>query len=342
MREASLRLPESLKDVRLSLVEIGARWGLPYRWQRLRSQVDLVSVEPDPEEAKHLAAHLEGLGYRSVRVLAMALGASRGTISLNLTKARECSSVFPPNLEFLSRFPDSGRFETEKVIEGIPVARLDEELQRLGISRCDFVRCDVEGYEHEILEGAGTFLDTLLGIEVEVSMQERYLGQRLFHEVAAKLHAKGLVLASLERKWWLRSCASERISSVGQDVFADCLFIRDPVTTEDIDRERLLKSTLVLFVYGHLDWALESFEHGRKLGLVTVSEVAAIRTWLEEHSLLRSRFWRLVASLPKFPFRLRLARAMGLASDIFMGKIYGAHFRTDQAAWNRGWDWTGW
>lgn len=89
--------------------------------------------------------------------------------------------------------PELGIVRTTRT-ERVRVERLDEWMLRDGEARVDVLKLDVQGAELQVIEGAGTALDQVRLIEVEVAFTPMYLGQPLFGEVDAALRERGFAL----------------------------------------------------------------------------------------------------------------------------------------------------
>jgi hypothetical protein len=122
-------------------------------------------------------------------------------------------------------------------------------------------------------------------------------------------------------------------------VFADCVWLHDPVATPQLDREKLLKIVLIMLIYSFYDWSFESLALGVERGLATKEEMRQLRSWITKRSLYGQPFHRFVAGLPHFPFKRSLARFFGLLSHDLDGNLYSEHFQSDGTSWNRKWRW---
>ena len=331
-------LPPFLQTTVLTIVDIGAREGLPPQWLPFAGNLRAIMVEPDPEEAERLKRQAEQSGLKEAHVIPTALSDKKGTLSLHLANTGANSSVLRPNMAFLSRFPDVDRFKTAKKVD-IPCDTLDGQLAMLGIESVDFIKLDVEGYEGQVLAGGTKALGSCLGLASEVSFAERYIGDTHFNVVDRLARDTGLVLADLERKWWRRGVAPRETFGIGQMVFADCIWLTDPVASQCLSREQLLKIVLIMLVYSFYDWSYESMAFGVERGLTTEDEKQVLREWIAKRSLYGQPLHRFIAGLPAFPFKRSLARFFGLLSQHLGGNLYGEHFQSDGTAWNRKWRW---
>lgn len=320
------------------MLDVGARGGLPWQWQPFKEQITAILVEPDPQEAALLVERFQKEGIHGIKVIDKALGASCGEAKLNLLRNPECSSLLEPNHAWLDRFPDADRFRTTKKVP-IALSTLDRELERLDVRRCDFLKLDVQGYENEVLAGATKAVSECVAVEAEVSFNQIYQGQPLFHEIDAGMRARGFQLIDLDRIWWRRKNVPARISTRGQIIWANVLYIRDPWTTGDYSKETLVRLGMILCSYRLFDIVHELFEKGVEHGAMTAEDVRAVDDWMAAHSFVKNPFWRLVGALPVFPFRRRVGRFFGMVSRCLHQDQYGEGVGVDASHWDRKWEW---
>lgn len=153
----------------------------------------IVSIEPLTTAYHHLARRC----VRDPRwsALNVALGAHSGESSINVSANSYSSSVLPMMQSHLDAAPDS-------VVVGTQAVRLSTVAEVVADCEIDprsaLLKIDTQGYESEVLAGAGDLLDDLRGIQLELSFVELYQGQQLFDELVAKARHHGLELWSLD------------------------------------------------------------------------------------------------------------------------------------------------
>ncbi len=237
---------------KIGLIDVGARGGLEPRWRSIDSNIRSLLFEPDERSRNKIEslAHVE-------EVISMGLGEKEETASLNLCQEPRVSSLLNPHFEFVSRFPDSKRFEVIKS-EPIKVTTLDKCLLGRGVEY-DFIKIDTQGTELDILKGGDSILNSpFIGLEIEVEFLQLYKNQSLFGDVCSYLAKKNFEFFD-----FVNICRWERnnFTLFGQVIFGDGLFLRTPevfgsmlnnLSTEHA-RSKALKYIAIVALYGHID-----------------------------------------------------------------------------------------
>ena len=156
----------------------------------------IVSVEP--LAAAH-AALTKAAAKDSQWIVAdrCAVGAAAGEATLHVAGNSVSSSLREMTAAHLDAAAESQYVATEEVC----VVTLADLIARYaGSSDAGFfVKLDVQGHERDVLDGAGSRLDTIGGIQLELSLEELYSGQALMQDQVTFLAAHGLALWSLDR-----------------------------------------------------------------------------------------------------------------------------------------------
>lgn len=231
----------------LCMLDVGAAEGAPSRWQPYASLVDYVAVEPDPRSTSALRS-AESEGFKSRHVVTQGLWSHSGNMDLHLCRKPMASSIYMPNHEFASRFPDAERFEVVGR-ESIRVTTIDDLVESNSL-RFDAIKLDVQGAEYEVLRGAGTSVASVLAIECEIEFAELYLGQPLADQVTGLISSHGLHLLDY---LYLYRWHPEQFDGTGQLVFADALYMRAPESLAESGEDVQRRFAALALMYGRGD-----------------------------------------------------------------------------------------
>ena len=245
-------LGEYLGDLRIGLVDVGARGGLEPRWRQIERNIKAFLFEPDERSRRDLVS----IGYVE-EIFPIGLGSIENTGTINLCQDPGVSSLLMPRHTFLSQFPNPKRFDVV-ANESINVSTLDKCLVARD-DECDFIKIDTQGTELDILKGGESLLDSpIIGLEIEVEFIQLYEAQPLFGDVCSYLGGKGYEFFDFVNicRW-----EREKFSLFGQAVFGDGLFLRPPETfrkilsdiPKDKARQKAKKYIAIVALYGHID-----------------------------------------------------------------------------------------
>ena len=170
----------------------------------------IVCFEPLPE-SRALLERVLPPGRAEIRP--MALGSERGELELHVSARDDSSSLLPIGATQTANFPGT----EEKGRITVPVGVLEDHLTP-DLAGPVLLKIDVQGFELEVLKGAGAGLDRVDEIYVECSFVELYTGQALAGEVVSHLAERGLRLAGVY--------GTARAAD-GTSLQADFLFRRD-------------------------------------------------------------------------------------------------------------------
>lgn len=190
-----------------------------------------VLFEPDPAAFNRLQE--KHAGDPSIYIFKKGLWSEEADVTLYLTRKRQCSSLYKPNLQLIKSLkspfsnPDPDRFMVDKQLK-ISVVRMDsildqviDDLTKQGHPKSsiliDKVKVDTQGSEYEILQGMGKYIDIVKEIEVEVEFVELYHGQKLFEDLDKFLIKKGFIFKNFLRL----------VQFNGVTVFGDAIYIKD-------------------------------------------------------------------------------------------------------------------
>lgn len=224
---------------KIRLIDVGARGGIHSRWKPFYDSVEVMAFEPDKDEC----AALNSRAYPYlVRFLPFALGAVDGQqATLRICKQPGCSSLLQPNSELCKQYPYGWAME---VVGEHPVTlnRMDSVCKDF---RPDVIKVDTQGTELDVLRGAGSLLNSVLAVELEVEFVPQYDGQSLFSDVDSFMREQGFMLRGLRRTFW-RTTANHGHPYGGQIIHGDALYLRP-------DRMNCPKGHTILAAYLQYD-----------------------------------------------------------------------------------------
>lgn len=155
--------------------------------------------------------------YPDVSLESFALGNETGERDFNVCSYDQASSFLETGaaLEAGAYGLDFSRKESRRV----PVRTLADYLREAGLEHVDLLKLDVQGFELEVLRGAGDSLRRIDWIYAEAQFQELYRGGPLFSDLFELLFGEGFDLLRM---------TSFRADETGRLLECDMLFRRRP------------------------------------------------------------------------------------------------------------------
>ena len=231
----------------LCVLDVGAADGAPPRWKPFSHLLDYVAVEPDTRSVSALIADASS-SFRSRRLITKGLWSTTGEVDLFLCRKPMVSSVYRPNAQFASLFPDPERFQVVGT-QRMKVTTVDDVASE-GNARFDAIKLDVQGAEYEVLRGATTTLQSTLLVESEVEFLPLYEHQPLAEAVSKELATHDLEFVDY---LFLYRWHPNHLDGTGQLVFADALFMRTPETLSPTDDLAQRRYAVLALMYGRGD-----------------------------------------------------------------------------------------
>ena len=155
----------------------------------------ILSFEPNPAAFKDLQR--AAMSDPSWHCYPFALGAISKSDILNVTKADVFSSIRRPLQDEGRHFADSSQVEEQVEIEVYALEDcLDQLRSEFSFARA-FLKLDTQGYDLEVLKGAGLSINTFVGAQSEVSFVPLYEHQPTAHESINAFRAAGLEIVDL-------------------------------------------------------------------------------------------------------------------------------------------------
>ena len=155
---------------------------------------------------------------------------------------------------------------------------------------------DVEGAELLVLQGSESRLkNEVLCVIAEVSLMRRYHEQPMFADVDIYLRSLGFQLFDIDFRRWRRKKLPGAFDGVrvGQAVYGDVLYLKDPVESpqqfcrSDLKREKLLKLVALSESFSMPDYSLELLEVGVEQKYFSTAEAAELRELLLKNTVTK-------------------------------------------------------
>lgn len=186
-------------DKKLSVLDVGARYGLHPTWKEASRICEFILVEADPEETKRLEHR-----YRlcdAVTISNTAITSSKDEYSyLNILGNPAMSGTF--KREELTPLFDahSSRNKQTEIEKIVKVKNMTiDELSRKHGKTFDFIKIDIEGPELSALQSLSTY-ENVLGVRSEVSFSKGYLetSSSTFPSLQLFFEERGFILLNLD------------------------------------------------------------------------------------------------------------------------------------------------
>jgi FkbM family methyltransferase len=189
--------PMSAPGDPITVIDVGARWGISDRWRSLEPDVRVYGFDPDADECRRLNDQAAAEGDRIVTYVPLALGPRAGRATLHVTAEPACSSLYPPIGVLTDHVSDLECAAEVGTVE-VDLVTLDGWCRDNGVERVDMIKLDTQGSELGVLEGARGALRRCQLLEIEVELNPIYSGQPLFGDVDAFLRPLGFALWKLD------------------------------------------------------------------------------------------------------------------------------------------------
>jgi FkbM family methyltransferase len=206
-----------------TVLDVGAnvgQYGAGLRASGYRGRI--VSFEPLSDAYARLARRCaDDPGWTATRA---AVGTEPGELEINISANSYSSSLLPMTSAHTGAAPGSEYVGTERV----PVTTLADVLPAHGVDPArSWLKIDTQGYEGQVLDGAGPRLAEFAGIQLELSFVPLYAGQALFDELVDRLSTAGFMLFGLE--------AGFSDPRTGRTLQCDGVFVRAGLAAEAED-----------------------------------------------------------------------------------------------------------
>ncbi|MBX3042461.1 MAG: FkbM family methyltransferase [Candidatus Kapabacteria bacterium] len=179
------------------LFDVGANVGLyghSVRHHGFRGKI--LSFEPQKNAFDKLKDLSSGDGLWSV--FNYGLGSENSSAKINISANSVSSSILKSGSNLQDICPDADYIGTET----IEIKRLDEVAAEICKPEDNFfVKVDTQGFELQVVQGAGKVLDQIVGFQLEMSLIELYQGEKTILEIINYMDEIGYRIATIEPGW---------------------------------------------------------------------------------------------------------------------------------------------
>jgi len=249
----------------IGLIDIGASGGLNPNWGEFSDCLNIIGFEPDKRAFEELIT----VNNKKVKYYNFAVYSEKATLNFYLNQKQQTSSIYQMDTSFITTFPQSERFDLQKIIQ-IETNSLDNIIFQDTSLDVDFLKVDSEGCEYPILKGAKDLLNRrLFGVEIEVLFAAIRKDAALFSEIDQYMRQNGFQLFDIRRTYWKRSVGKDYGNDKGQLIFGDALYLKTVESlheelsfeqNDDKKKEKVVKAISICIIYGYFDYALLLFE----------------------------------------------------------------------------------
>jgi len=272
----SLKKSGHLDRIRMTLAVVGSRklvnqddYALQ-GWKIFGSNLTIYGFDADQDACVQMNAELKARQVNwTEKHIPLALSNSIEKAKLYVTRFPGCSSLYPPNESYMSRFAGYlDMIKLESIVE-VDTTTLDSFCESEEIDEIDFIHLDVQGAELNVLEGASLVLKrSILAVITEVEFTPVYINQPLFGDVDFYLKKQEFTLLDLVISTG-RGCrrSSPLISKnrAGSLIWADAFYFRDLIqkgaNTQLNTPEKIMKLACIADIMDFTDYALELLEY---------------------------------------------------------------------------------
>ena len=244
----------ALRDIRINVVDVGAMHlgdEIYAPLERL-GRATVLGFEPTRAECDKL----NGASRPGHRYLPYAVG-DGSRRQLHICNSSMTSSLYEPNARLLDLYHALGEMVQVVAREDITTVRLDDVADALA---ADYLKLDVQGAELDVMRGAPATLDHILVVHTEVEFVPLYRHQPLFAEVDQEMRRHGFYFHRFHdvsgRTLKPLVLNNNPALSMGQVLWADAVYVRDPLRLDTLSPDRLLKLAAITHeVYASYDYA---------------------------------------------------------------------------------------
>lgn len=176
------------------VIDVGANTGQFAQWCRhIGYRGEILSIEPLRDAHASLLQNAASDPHWTIAER-MALGDHEGEVEINVAGNSVSSSVLEMRENLLDALPQSKYIERQVV----PMRRLDNVVGKSLEGRRIFLKLDVQGFEPQVLRGAGQLLSEVTALQLEMSLVSLYHDEIAMPEMYSMLERHGFLIWDLE------------------------------------------------------------------------------------------------------------------------------------------------
>ncbi|HMV14284.1 MAG TPA: FkbM family methyltransferase [Chitinophagales bacterium] len=176
------------------ILDVGANEGqYALKLRKYGYKGKIISFEPQLDTFKKLEANAQRFSNWTTHHYA--LGASDETTEINVSQNTVSSSFLEIKDIHVAAAQDAKYVRKES----IAIKRLDSIFDTLELHNQNiFLKIDTQGFEMEVLKGATSLFDKIIGFQIEMSLVQLYENEILFDEIIAYLKQHNFGLYQIE------------------------------------------------------------------------------------------------------------------------------------------------
>lgn len=183
------------------IVDVGVAYGTPVLYDMFKD-AELILIEPLPVFHAHIEKEI--LRKRNARLIKCAAGAAKGAAEITMENADPLRSSMLER-SALTKMPQA------KSLVTINVDRLDNILSDVEIPAGSLLKIDTEGFEMEVLKGAGNILSKFAYVITEASVMKRFEDSYEFPALINEMQNRGfkmknMLAAPVDKRGLIRVC----------------------------------------------------------------------------------------------------------------------------------------
>ena len=165
-----------------------------------------------------------------------------GEARFHVNASTPTSSLLPTNEALAAQFTSLAEMCRTKRELPVRTMRLDDVRE---IGRCDFLKVDVQGGDHDVVAFGSRLLEDTLFVHIEVEFAPLYVNQKLFADIDILLRERGFELTDLVKLGWnnYKTLPSALLRS--RLLWADAIYMKDPGHLAKRDPRLLLRAAFI-------------------------------------------------------------------------------------------------